>query len=67
MGPICETGDVLGKRRRLPRTEEGDILVIATAGAYGSAMSSRYNLRPPAHEILLPGVRRPSAPARKAG
>lgn len=67
VGPICETGDVLGKRRRLPRTEEGDILVIATAGAYGSAMSSRYNLRPPAHEILLPGVRRPSAPARKAG
>ena len=67
VGPICETGDVLGKRRRLPRTEEGDILVIATAGAYGSAMSSRYNLRPPANEVLLPGIRRPSVSARHAG
>lgn len=67
VGPICETGDVLGKRRRLPRTEEGDILAIATTGAYGSAMSSRYNLRPPANEILLPRAGHPSAPARRAG
>lgn len=54
VGPICETGDVLGYSRRLPDTHEGDVLLIATAGAYGRAMSSTYNLRPPAAETLLP-------------
>ncbi|MFQ5571364.1 MAG: bifunctional aspartate kinase/diaminopimelate decarboxylase [Rhodothermales bacterium] len=53
VGPICETGDVLGHSRRLPETHEGDLLLIATAGAYGHAMSSRYNLREPAAETLL--------------
>lgn len=54
VGPICETGDVLGHARSLPAsTAEGDVLLIATAGAYGAAMSSHYNLRPPAEEILL--------------
>lgn len=53
VGPICETGDVLGHSRRLPDTHEGDILLIATAGAYGRAMSSTYNLRPPAGETVL--------------
>ncbi len=53
VGPICETGDVLGHSRRLPATEEGDCLVIATAGAYGHTMSSHYNGRPPAGEVLL--------------
>jgi diaminopimelate decarboxylase/aspartate kinase len=53
VGPICETGDVLGHSRRLPETHEGDVLLIATAGAYGRAMSSTYNLRPPAGETLL--------------
>lgn len=52
VGPICESGDVLG-RLRLPRCEEGDVLLIADAGAYGAAMSSRYNLREPADEVLL--------------
>jgi diaminopimelate decarboxylase/aspartate kinase len=55
VGPICETGDTLGYRRRLPRSEAGDVFLIATAGAYGQAMSSRYNLRGPAREILFQG------------
>ena len=54
VGPICETGDILGHDRTLPPTREGDVLLIATAGAYGRAMSSRYNLREPAEELLLP-------------
>ena len=54
VGPICETGDVLGYGRRLPETREGDVLLIGTAGAYGASMSSRYNLREPAREVLLP-------------
>jgi diaminopimelate decarboxylase/aspartate kinase len=53
VGPICETGDYLGHDRLLPLTREGDVLLIATAGAYGAAMSSRYNLRDPAVEIAL--------------
>jgi diaminopimelate decarboxylase/aspartate kinase len=53
VGPICESGDVLGAERRLPATEEGDVLLIAHAGAYGRAMSSWYNLREPAAERLL--------------
>lgn len=53
VGPICESGDVLGYGRRLPVTEEGDVLLIGTAGAYGRAMSSRYNLREPAREVLI--------------
>ena len=53
VGPICESGDQLGVDRLLPPTEEGDILLIATAGAYGRAMSSRYNLRDPAAEFML--------------
>lgn len=53
VGPICETGDVLGYKRRLPQTEGGDIILIATAGAYGRAMSSEYNLRDPAEEHIL--------------
>ncbi|MEX2467153.1 MAG: bifunctional aspartate kinase/diaminopimelate decarboxylase [Gemmatimonadota bacterium] len=53
VGPICETGDVLGLDRLLPPTEEGDVLLIANAGAYGHVMSSRYNLREPAPERTL--------------
>jgi diaminopimelate decarboxylase/aspartate kinase len=53
VGPICESADVLGHDRDLPVTEPGDVLLIATAGAYGRAMSSRYNLREPAIEIML--------------
>jgi len=53
VGPICESGDVLGHDRLLPRSVEGDILLVANAGAYGHAMSSNYNLRPPAEELIL--------------
>jgi diaminopimelate decarboxylase/aspartate kinase len=53
VGPICESGDLLGVDRLLPPSEEGDVLLIATAGAYSRAMSSRYNLRDPAPEFLI--------------
>ncbi len=53
VGPICETGDVLGHARRLPASQEGDVMLIGTAGAYGRAMSSHYNLREPAREVVL--------------
>jgi diaminopimelate decarboxylase/aspartate kinase len=54
VGPICETGDVLGRRRALPAaTREGDVIAIADAGAYGRVMSSSYNLRElPREEVL---------------
>jgi diaminopimelate decarboxylase/aspartate kinase len=53
VGPICETGDVLGIERRLPECREGDVMLIANAGAYGRVMSSEYNLRGLPEEILL--------------
>ncbi len=53
VGPICESADVLGHDRLLPTTREGDVLLIANAGAYGHAMSSCYNLRDPAEELVL--------------
>jgi diaminopimelate decarboxylase/aspartate kinase len=53
VGPICESGDVLGSDRRLPRSEEGDVLLIAQAGAYGESMASHYNLRPLAETAII--------------
>ena len=53
VGPICESADVLGHDRQLPRTRAGDVLLIANTGAYGHCMSSRYNLREPAEELIL--------------
>jgi bifunctional diaminopimelate decarboxylase / aspartate kinase len=53
VGPICETGDVLGNDRRLPVSEEGDVMLIAQAGAYGAVMASNYNLRETADEIVI--------------
>jgi diaminopimelate decarboxylase/aspartate kinase len=53
VGPICESGDVLGTDRRLPAAHEGDVMLIAQAGAYGKVMSSPYNLRDEAQEIIL--------------
>ncbi len=53
VGPVCETGDRLGSDRLLPATEEGDVILIANTGAYGYVMSSRYNLREPAVEVLI--------------
>ena len=53
VGPICETGDILGRDRHITPTQAGDILLVDTAGAYGYTMSSDYNLRPKAKEILV--------------
>jgi diaminopimelate decarboxylase/aspartate kinase len=53
VGPICESSDFLGHDRLLPECQSGDVLLIATAGAYGHAMASNYNLRTPAEELLL--------------
>jgi diaminopimelate decarboxylase len=52
-GPICESGDLLAKDRMLPEITEGDILAILNAGAYGFSMSSQYNSRPRAAEVLI--------------
>jgi len=53
VGPICETGDILGRDRLLPATSPGDVMLIENAGAYGRVMASNYNLREPAAEIVL--------------
>ena len=53
VGPICESGDILGRNRKLPSPREGDVIVIGQAGAYGAVMASRYNLREPAEEVAL--------------
>lgn len=56
VGPICESSDVFGKRRRLPAaTTEGDVLLFADAGAYGYAMANTYNLRALPVEDILQG------------
>ena len=52
VGPVCESGDWLG-RDRLLTVEQGDLLAILSAGAYGAVMSSNYNTRPRAAEVLL--------------
>ncbi len=52
VGPVCETTDTLGSARRLPPVEVGDLLVVKDAGAYGSVMSSNYNRRPVAAEVM---------------
>jgi len=56
VGPICETGDFLGKDREL-NIEPGDLLAVRSAGAYGFAMSSNYNSRPRVAEVLVDGAR----------
>jgi diaminopimelate decarboxylase/aspartate kinase len=53
VGPICESGDVLGSDRRLPEAQEGDVVLIAQAGAYGKVMSSPYNMRDEAVEVII--------------
>jgi diaminopimelate decarboxylase/aspartate kinase len=53
VGPICESADQLGADRWLPDTREGDVILIANCGAYGYAMSSNYNRRPPAREVII--------------
>jgi len=53
VGPICETGDFLALDRDIQKSERGDYLVVFSAGAYGFAMSSHYNVRPRAAEVLV--------------
>ena len=53
VGPICESGDFLAKDRSLPKLQEGDIICVYDTGAYGFTMSSQYNMRPKAREILV--------------
>jgi diaminopimelate decarboxylase len=55
VGPICETGDFLARDRELPMFERGDLMAVLSAGAYGFAMSSNYNSRPRAAEVLVNG------------
>jgi len=52
VGPVCETGDFLGKDRELA-IEPGDVLAVRSAGAYGFSMSSNYNSRPRAAEVMV--------------
>ena len=55
VGPVCESGDFLAKDRALPPVQRGDLLATFSAGAYGMAMSSNYNGRPRAAEVLVDG------------
>ncbi len=57
VGPICESGDTFAVARRLPPLAPGDLVAFGSAGAYGSVMSSAYNSRPPAPEVLVSGAR----------
>ncbi|MGA7217038.1 MAG: diaminopimelate decarboxylase [Candidatus Sulfotelmatobacter sp.] len=55
VGPVCESGDFFARDRKLPRTEEGDLLAILDTGAYGMVLASNYNTRPRAAEVLVSG------------
>jgi diaminopimelate decarboxylase len=55
VGPICESGDFLAKDRELPAVPPGEFVAVLSAGAYGFAMSSNYNSRPRAAEVLVRG------------
>jgi diaminopimelate decarboxylase len=57
VGPICESGDFLGKDRHLPALKTGDLLAVRSSGAYGMAMASNYNSRCRAAEVLVTGSR----------
>jgi diaminopimelate decarboxylase len=55
VGPICESGDFLARERALPAVDQGELLAVFSAGAYGFTMSSNYNSRPRACELLVDG------------
>ena len=68
VGPICETGDFLGKERVMPLPKAGDLMFLRSCGAYAASMASQYNSRPRAPEVLVGGsgyqiVRRRETPA----
>jgi diaminopimelate decarboxylase len=52
-GPLCESGDIFARDRMIPKVNEGDLLAIMNAGAYGFSMSSHYNSRPKAAEVMV--------------
>ncbi len=53
VGPVCESGDIIAKDRKLPKVERGDLVSILDVGAYGFSMSSQYNGRPRCAEVLV--------------
>jgi diaminopimelate decarboxylase len=55
VGPVCESADTFAQGVELPPMQAGDLVVLRTAGAYGFAMSSNYNTRPRAAEVLVEG------------
>jgi diaminopimelate decarboxylase/aspartate kinase len=55
VGPICESGDVLGHERNIAAAQDGDVILVDVTGAYGRVMSSNYNMRPLASERMLKG------------
>ncbi len=65
VGPVCESGDFLAAERELPAVEEGDLLAVLSAGAYGFVMASNYNSRGRAAEIMVEGDRAELVRARE--
>jgi diaminopimelate decarboxylase len=57
VGPVCETGDFFARDRQLPKVQEGELIAILDAGAYGMSLSSNYNSRPRPAEVLVDGKR----------
>ena len=57
VGPVCESGDFIALEREMERVEEGDLVAVRSAGAYGFVMSSNYNARPRAAEVMVDGGR----------
>jgi diaminopimelate decarboxylase len=55
VGGVCETGDYFARDRRMPRPEQGDLLALMTAGAYGAVQAGTYNTRPLVPEVLVKG------------
>jgi len=57
VGPVCESGDFLAKDRELSALRAGELVAVMSAGAYGFSMSSTYNSRPRAAEVMVSGTR----------
>jgi diaminopimelate decarboxylase len=55
IGPICESGDFLARKRKIEKVQQGEYLAVMSAGAYGMSMSSTYNSRPQIAEVMVHG------------
>jgi len=66
VGPVCESGDFLAANRDLPAVKQGDLLAVMSAGAYGYVMSSTYNSRGRAAEVMVQGARHQLVRARES-